>query len=173
MAYPTDIDFKIVSPNGVGAQKLDETSTTQNHPLGMRVTGRDFGAGARGEAEFVYGKGVASTVAGDVVILDSKGADTTRIATTSRGPVGVAMSANVASQYGWYATRGVVPVSAAGTVAANAALYATATAGEVDDAITAGAKIDGMVSQAADSADFLECLLTSPAMVGNGDASGN
>lgn len=171
MAYPTNIDVRITSL--AGAQPATETSTTQKHPIGTKVTALDHGAGARGEIELVYGKGVASTVAGDVVILDNKGPDSTRVVTTSRGTVGVAMSANVASQYGWYAVRGVVPVSAAGTVAANAQLFATATAGELDDAITAGAMVNGAVSQAADSADFLEVMLSYPSMTGNGDASGN
>lgn len=171
MAYPTNIDFKIVR-GPLGAQPIDETSTTQKHPLGTMVEAIDVGAGARGIATFVYAKGVASTAAGDPVIIDYKGPDTTRAAATSRGPVGVAMSANVASQYGWYCVRGVVPVSAtSGDVAANAVLYVDTQ--KVEDTVAAGAKVDGMIAQAAESGDFAECLLNFPSMVGNGDASGN
>lgn len=173
MAYPTTIDYRATSL--VGAQPITETSTTQKHPLGTMVEATDFGTGARGVAEFVYAKGVASTAAGDLCVIDNKGADTTRAITTSRGPCGVAMSANVASQYGWYCVRGVVPVSAdSSDVAANAVCYADgATAGELQDTVTAGAKVDGLIAQAAESGDFAECMLHYPSMVGNGDSSGN
>lgn len=170
MAYPTNIDFRITSLPG--AQPISETSTTQKHPLGTKVTAIDHGTGARGEAEFVYAKGVASTVAGSPVILDFKGPDTTLCVATSKGNVGVAMSANVASQYGWYCVRGCVPVHATSSdVAANEDLYIDSN--KVEDTVAAGAKVDGMVSQAAESGDFAECMLHYPAMVGNGDASGN
>lgn len=173
MAYPTNIDFKIVR-GPVGAQGIHETSTTQNHPLGLLVTALDHGSGARGYAEFVYGKGVASTVAGDMVHIDSKGADTTLCVTTTRGPCGAAMSANVANQYGWYCVRGVVPVRAdSSDVAANAPLYADgATAGELQDTVVTGALVDGCVAQAAESGDHAECFLHYPSMNGNGDADG-
>lgn len=173
MAYPTNINF--VATGLIGAQPINSTSTTQNHPLGTVVEAEDKGSGARGKALFVYAKGVASTAAGDLCVVDNKGADTTRVVSTSRGPCGVAMSANVASQYGWYCIRGVVPVSAeSADVAANAVLYGAGTAaGEVEDTITAGAKVDGLVAQAAESGDFAECMLHFPSMAGNGDASGN
>lgn len=170
MAYPTNIDFKIIDLPG--AQPVTETSTTQKHPLGQKATAQDYGTGARGQIEVVYAKGVASTVAGSPAILDFKGPDTTLCVSTSKGNVGVAMSANVASQYGWYAVRGCVPVHAtSGDCNANEDLYIDSN--KVEDTVAAGAKVDGMVSQAAESGDFAECMLHYPCMVGNGDASGN
>lgn len=158
--YPTDINYKVL--NFPGAQGISVTSTTQNHPLGTIVRAFDAGAGARGEGEFVYAKGVANTAAGDVVVYDSKGASTTRVQDdTGFGNAGVAMSANVASQYGWYCIGGVVPVNSA-TVAAGAPAYMTSTAGQIDDAVVAGDMIVGMTTQHADANGFAECVLTRP-----------
>lgn len=101
MAYPTTLAYKISSPAYIGSQPIDATSTTQGLPLGTRVRAVDS---SYGEGEFVYLKGVASTAAGDFVVFDAKAGTTTRAVagTTKTGSVAVAMSANVASQYGWY-----------------------------------------------------------------------
>lgn len=123
-----------------------------------------------GEGEFVYLKGVASTAIGSVVIYDQY-ANTTTLATAgSRGPIAVAMSANVAGQGGWYQIAGAAVVKAA-TVAAAGNCYATATAGTIDDATVAGDKIDGMRFKTADgtpSAGFAIVELDRPAMNANG-----
>lgn len=150
-----------------GFQGIAITDTTQNHTLGTVVTAADatYGAG-----EFVYLKGVASTAVGDVVIFDQKAGTTTRAVAGSRGPVAVAMSANVASQYGWYQISGSAVVTC-GTVAANAPLYVTATAGSVDDAVVSGDKIDGFVSKSANgtpSAGLLVAQIERPTLNGNG-----
>lgn len=148
-------------------QNIEETSTVQHFRLGTRRVGNDP---TRGAAEFIYLKGVASTAVGEVVVYDNTAATTTRALSGSRGPVAVAMSANVASQFGWYAVRGSVPVKSA-TVAANALVLATATAGTVDDAANATNKIDGAVFRTADgtpSAGFAIVELAFPALNGNG-----
>ena len=126
----------------VGHQPLTATSTTQAHALGTVVKAVDS---TYGEGEFVYLKGVASTAAGNVVVFDQKGATTTRSVAGSRGSVGVAMSANVASQFGWYQISGSAVVTC-GTVSAAKGLYVTATPGSVDDAIVLGDLIVGAVS---------------------------
>lgn len=162
MAYPS-VSFVPVSPEA-GIQPIGSTSTTQNHTLGRICRGRDT---TYGEAEFIYAKGVASTAAGDVVTIDTKAGTTTRGVAGGRGIVGVAMSANVASQYGWYAIMGSVPVNS-GTVAANKPAYLTSTAGQIDDAVASGDKVDGMVTTAADSGGFATCQLSCPAANGNG-----
>ena len=154
----------IISTPRVGAQPIAVTSTTQLHPLGTIVTAVDP---VYGEGEFVYLTGLASTAVGDVVVIN-KGT-TTRAVTTSRGPVGVAMSANVASQYGWYQIAGQAVVNTAGAVADNALVYATATAGSVDDAVVAGAQIDGAVYRGAvGAAGTAVAVIDRPAMDGQG-----
>jgi len=151
----------------IGAQPIAATSAVAMHPLGKIVTAFDP---VYGEGEFIYLKGVASTAVGLVARFDQFAGSTTLTAAGGRGPVAVAMSANVANSYGWYQIAGAAVVKAA-TVVANAPVYATATAGQVDDAVVAGDKIDGMVTKTADgtpSAGFAVMQLDRPAMNGNG-----
>ncbi len=51
------------------------------------------------------------------------------------------MSANVASQYGWYQVRGKAIGKALASYADNALVYATATAGSVDDTAVSGDRV--------------------------------
>lgn len=147
-----------------GFQPIAVTSTTQNHALGTIVTAIDP---TYGEGEFIYLTGVASTAVGDVVVIDQ--GTTVRAVAGSRGPAGVAMSANVASQYGWYQISGRAVVNTAGSVADNALVYATATAGSVDDAVVTGDKVDGAVFRAAGSgATTVVAVIDRPAMNGDG-----
>lgn len=151
----------------VGAQPLETTDTVQRHALGTRVSAYST---TYGDAEFVYMTGVASTVVGDSVVFDEKAGTTVRAVAATRGPVGVAMSANIASQYGWYMVFGSAVVKA-GTVAAGAPAFSTATAGTVDDAVVSGSKIDGMVFKTADgtpSAGFAVAQISYPSLNGNG-----
>lgn len=173
MAFPTaaQLYFKPTTPL-IGAQDIMSTSTTQQHVLGTRVRGVDTGTLQYGEAEFIYLKGVASTAAGDLVVYDPVAATTTRAVAASRGPVAVAMSANVASQYGWYMVLGQAPVStaSAGTGAANALIQTSATAGQGTVSGTSGQKIDGAICKAAQgtpTASFTQVALHYPAANGN------
>ena len=150
-----------------GFPLITATDTTAAAPLGTIVTATDS---TYGEGEFVYLAGVASTVVGDFVIYDQRAGTTTRAVAGSRGPAAVAMSANVASQYGWYQISGSA-VAKAGTVAANGNVYVTATAGTVDDAVVAGDKIDGARFKTADgtpSAGFAVVQLARPSLNANG-----
>ena len=160
--------YKIVSPGLAGWQDIAATSTVQNHDLGTIVQAVDP---SYGWGEFMYMKGLASTAVGDVCAIDQAGGVTTRVITTTRGPVGVAMSANVASQYGWYQIGGAALPAAAAAVAVGAPLFATATAGAIDDAVTAAAKIDGAVATTAATvagAGVMVVQLARPSMNGNG-----
>lgn len=151
----------------VGLQPIANTETTQQHELGTRAFAFDS---TYGVGEFIYLKGVASTVVGDVVIYDEKAATTTRAVAGSRGPAAVAMSANVADQYGWYMVNGSAVVKA-GTVAANGNCYLTATAGTLDDAVVAGDKVDGARFKTADgtpSAGFAVAQIAYPSCNANG-----
>jgi hypothetical protein len=66
---------------------------------------------------------------------------TALLAANAIGPVAVAMSANVASQYGWYQIYGkAIGLCLAGFLD-DANVYATATAGSVDDAVVAGDRV--------------------------------
>lgn len=126
--------------NTLGIQPIALTSTTQNHPLGTIVRAYDpiFGGG-----EFVYLKGIASTVVGSMVDFDQNlGTTALSPATGGTGPVAVAMSANVANQFGWYQIEGAAAVKAPNAMVPGAEVWSlAATPGSVDDAAVAGEQI--------------------------------
>jgi len=101
---------------------------------------------SRGFGEFVYAKGVASTVAGDACILYADGTTQRTVHTTyAIGRLGIAMSANVASQYGWYQVEGTAFCTQSATAigTANSAVYLTSTAGTLDDSVVKGDQVVG------------------------------
>lgn len=132
--------FSVKNPV-VGTQGIDQTSTVQLHPLGARVLANDLAATAYGEGEFIYLKGVASTVVGSWVLFNPDDWTTTLLVANDIGFVAIAMSINVASQYGWYQIYGKAVGKVLAGFVDNANVYSTATAGSVDDAIVAGDRV--------------------------------
>jgi hypothetical protein len=132
--------------NRLGLQPIESTETVAAHPVGTRCRAVDP---TYGECEFIYLNGLASTAVGELVIYDTRAGTTKRAVAGDRGPCAIAMSANVANQFGWYQIAGSGPIRA-GTVAANGNVYLTATAGQVDDAVVAGDKVDGARFKTAD-----------------------
>ena len=126
-------------------QAIDTTSTTLNAPLGTKVKARHA---TYGEAEFIYLLGVASTGQSDFVTFDEAYV-TARSVADAKGRVAVAMSANVASQYGWYCIYGRVPGGVLASFADNGNCFLTSTAGHVDDAVVAGDLIEGCIGRGA------------------------
>lgn len=123
----------------LGTQPIAVTDTTQRHALGTRITANDP---VYGDGEFVYLKGVASTVVGSVVTYDgaSTGTPTYQTAlapaTANLGqPVAVAMSANLATGFGWYQIAGAAVVSVVAGTTAGAKVY-LAGAGQLTNATT-------------------------------------
>jgi hypothetical protein len=124
----------------LGMQRIDVTDATQQHPLGTRVKAEHetYGAG-----EFIYLLGVASTALGSFVTYNADDFSSALLAANAKGPVAIAMSANVADQYGWYQIYGKAVGTVLASFADNADIYATATAGSVDDAVVAGDRVQG------------------------------
>lgn len=133
----------------LGYPKIAATSTapwigggTSNTtpPLGtiVRATDPTYGSG-----EFIFLKGVASTVVGSLVTYDQYlGTTTLAPATGGNGPVAVAMSANVANQYGWYQIAGTAAVKAPNAMTPGADVFMlAATPGSVDDAAVNGEQV--------------------------------
>lgn len=129
--------YTIVNPV-IGQQPIAVTDTTQNHPLGTKVRAVDP---TYGEGEFIYLSGVANTAVGSWATIHEDGFTTTLLAANDIGQVCVAMSANVASQYGWYQISGKAIGKALAAFADNGLVYATATAGSIDDAVVAGDRV--------------------------------
>lgn len=157
----------LVTDARIGSQNIADTSTTQQHPIGTLVRAVDP---TYGEGEFVYLSGLAATAVGDLVVFDQKAGTTTRAVAGSRGPCAVAMSANVAGQYGWYQVSGSAVVKSL-AAAAGASPYLTATAGTVDDAVVATDKVDAARYKTADgtpAAGLAVLQIARPALNGNG-----
>lgn len=128
----------IITEARIGMQPVADTSPTQQHPLGtvVRAVDATYGAG-----EFVYLKGVASTAVGSWVKVAEDDHTTALLGADMIGQVAVAMSANVASQYGWYQIKGKAVGKCLASYADNGLVYATATAGSIDDAAVAGDRV--------------------------------
>lgn len=153
--------YKSINPR-VGVSDMAETGTTQLYPLGTRVQAQDptYGVG-----EFVYLLGVASTAIGSWVTYEQDNGATALLVANAIGPVAVSMSANVASQYGWYQIYGKNPAALVlASFADNANVYATATAGSVDDAVVAGDRVKNARGASAISAGAAEMELWYPFM---------
>jgi len=147
-------------------QDIDATSTTQKAPLGAIVKARDIDNTGYGDAEFIYGVGVASTIVGSLVLIDGSGYTTTLTTANAKGKCGVAMSANVASQYGWYAIHGTVLIDS-NTVADGNVLCLDSVAGQVDDDAAIGDMIYGAFSVAASSGGTVLASITYPYVTDN------
>ena len=136
--------------NLAGAQPIANTSTTQKHALGTLVCATDP---TLGQGEFIYLKGVASTVVGSIVNYDDgfqTALDTSATAGPSR-PLAVSMSANVASQYGWYQISGLAVATKANTVSFADGAGLGATAG-LAVAVATGTVIQGAIVRTVASA---------------------
>lgn len=130
-------------------QDIDETSTTARVPLGTIVRAIDTATTDYGVGEFIYMLGVASTVVGSVVTYDAGGFTTALASANAVGGVAVAMSANVASQYGWYQISGRGVVKGLASLVADKLCYLTSTAGSIDDAVVVGDAIHFMETTSA------------------------
>jgi len=116
-----------------GAQPVANTETAAKHPLGTIIRAVDP---TYGEGEFIYLLGVASTAVGSIVTYDPSTYQTTLCAVGGSipRPIAVAMSANVATQYGWYQISGVAVMKKTCTIS----LAAGAAVGVLTTGLAAG-----------------------------------
>lgn len=136
-----------ISDGRIAFQRIADTSTTQLHPLGTIVRATDA---TLGEGEFIYLKGVALTVVGSPVIYNTASYLTTLapVGANKPQPVAFAMSANVASQWGWYQIGGnAVAAKTSGLALASNAAVGILTAGKVA-ATGTGKEIQGALTVA-------------------------
>jgi hypothetical protein len=159
--------FLIIDPQRAQYQNIAVTDTVKNHNLGTIVQAYDpnYGLGT-----FIYLQGVASTVVGSLVVYDSVSGGfptfTTTLCPSTAGlgkSVAVAMSANVALQYGWYCIQGTVPVAA--TTFAAAGIPYIGTAGQVISTQANGKQIVnciGLTAVGTPSAGLVVCQMTYP-----------
>ena len=125
-----------------------EVHTSARNPVGMRAMGYDTTGNI---AEYIYLKGVASTIVGSVVTYDEAGV-TALIVANAVGPVAIATGLTVASTWGWYGIAGTFLTDVVANCADNAKLGRETTDGKVGDGFAAGDAITGAVSRAATTA---------------------
>ena len=115
-------------------------------PYGTIVNAWDptYGAG-----EFIFLKGLDTTGVGTWVTYNLDDGSTALLAANAIGPVGVAMSANVASQFGWYQISGKAIGKCLASYADNGLVYATSTAGSIDDAVVSGDRVKNALGASA------------------------
>ena len=126
-------------------QGIDEIASSAKMPVGSIVRAYDS---SLGQAEFIYGKGVASCAVGSVCSFDEAGQASLAVG-DAKGRIGVAMSACVAGKYGFFQISGKGHAKVADAFADNGVCYLTAVAGTVDDQDVAGDLIKGMMGRSA------------------------
>ena len=136
----------VITENRLGQSAIGSVDDTAKVKVGTIVRAEDptYGAG-----EFIYLKGVASTVVGSWVTYNNDDFSTALLAANAIGPVAVAMGASVAGKWGWYQISGKAIGKALVGFVDNANVYATATAGSVDDAVVAGDRLKNCVGASA------------------------
>ena len=129
----------------MGAQPIANNSTTQAHALGTIVRATDP---TYGEGEFIYLLGVASNEVGFMSIYNATTYQTALVTVTNGkgkgNPVGIAMAATVASEYGWYQISGNAVIKKT-TVAClpQVPIFISATTGRMKTLLSAGQQILG------------------------------
>lgn len=127
-------------------QPIASTEPAALVQAGTIVRARDPSIGVAGvgvEGEFIYLRGVAGTQVGSLVTYDAfLGTTALAPATGGQGQVAVAMSANLANQWGWYQIAGIAAVRAPNAMVPGADVFMlAATPGSVDDAPVAGEQV--------------------------------
>lgn len=139
--------------NQLGIQPIAVSSATQNHPIGKIIRADDP---TYGEGEFIYLLGVASTVVGSVVTYNGntagKPTGQTALAPATAHlaqPLAVAMSANLAANFGWYQISGNAVVATNGTLAAGPGPVGLAGSGQLTSTVAAGMEVLNAVNVTA------------------------
>ena len=139
-------------------QAFDATSATNKQGLGTIVRAFDTATTAQGMGEFIYLEGVASTAVGTWVTYNADAWTTAHLGAGSIGEVAISMSANVASQFGWYQISGKAVGGCQTSMADNARVWATASgAGLVDNASVEGDLVFNAVAASTTTAGTFVC----------------
>jgi hypothetical protein len=127
---------------GIGVQAIASKSTTQNHPLGEIIQAVDP---TYGTAEFIYLKGVASTVVGSWVGYNGATFASTLAVANGKYPLAIAMSTNnTTTSYAWYQISGVAQgknVTSITNTSGISSIWLTSTAGSVMSTSVIGDRI--------------------------------
>jgi hypothetical protein len=161
-------DFQAIGQFAIN-QEIDLNSATQNMPLGMRILATDVGGDDRGQGEFIYLKGLASTAIGEVVVYNHDDWTTKLAIANDIGPIAISMAATVASEFGWYQIAGKASGLVATGFADNGDVYLTATAGTVDDTDVAGDYVANCKGASAISGGLADLEISYPSVADGKD----
>lgn len=156
----------IPAENRIGLQAVTENSTTQKHDLGTIARFIDTTSSGQGMGEFIYLLGVAGTFVGALVEYNATTYQTAFSSSTANevNPVAVAMSANVASEYGWYQISGLAVIKKTGVIVLpQVALFQSATTGRVMSTVASGKQILG--ARSANLASVVSATSTVTALI--------
>lgn len=126
----------------IGFSQITDIDASARVPLGTITKANDP---TYGQGEFIYLKGVASTVVGSVVTYDGASTGTptyqTALAPATANlaqPLAVAMAAVLATQFGWYQISGSAVMATNGTLVAGPGPVYLVGSGQVTSSATAG-----------------------------------
>ena len=150
-------DFKVIDGSLGPDQDIADTWATEGsggvvYPqsiLGRCITAHDEATTDYGFGDFIYLKGVASTVVGSVVTFEHGIYETALCVAGAKGQIAVAMSICVADNYGWYQVKGRAVCKSLTGATADKVCYLSGTAGSLDDGVVAGDEIYTSYSQSA------------------------
>ena len=117
-----------------------EAHTSQLNDLGAVRTYSDGSV-------YIYLSGVASCIAGSVVVYNLATFAPTLIVTGLKGPVAVATAAVTAAKFGWFMIVGAAASTVRTAVTTNVALFAGGVAGFVDVAAVKGDQVRSMYAR--------------------------
>jgi hypothetical protein len=121
---------------------LTQIDSVQAYTFGSRVQDKDCN-------EYIYLKGVASTIVGSWVTFDELGV-TTLLVANAKGPVAVAMAiTDSTSEYGWYQIWGTAEACIAANSADNTQIGFKTTSGYAGDGKATGDEIVGAIEREA------------------------
>ena len=140
------------STDGKLGVKLTETisvTADSRFDIGMQVPASDG-------ADYVYTRAGGTVAAGDVVsiLVDGTVAAITTTTASVGSAVGFAQTAIAAGSFGWVALRGPnLQVNVLAACAPEVMLFTTSTAGHLDDATVTLGLVEGVMTQAAATAN--------------------
>lgn len=133
----------------IGGQAIDVNSASQLHQLGLCCKAVDMASTDYGVAEFIYLKGLASTLVGSCVMYSEDDYITKLAVANDAGNLAFAMSICLANEFGWYQIKGKAVGKVKSADADNVAQYLTSTAGSLDDAVVVGDRLHRVISASA------------------------
>lgn len=135
---------------------LTQIDTVQAYTFGSRVQDKSCN-------EYIYLKGVASTIVGSWVTYDELGV-TTLLVTNAKGPVAVAMAiTDSTSEYGWYQIAGTCEACISANSAADSTIGFETTSGYAGDGRAAGDQIANCFERdATTAAAVVTCQIMYP-----------